>query len=134
MVAVLAVIVVVFTGGCLTPPAFEGLPDQPVIVLTAPGSPLPAARQIYAEIGARCHARFPGCEIRWAFSDETVVDALGRQGLACQTPRETAKTLTAGSHSSLVWQSLHLLTGEGLTTIAAVNFEEMAVTGGGAVA
>lgn len=129
-VAAMALLAMVFTGGCLTPPAFEGLPSQPVIVLAAPGSPLPTARQIYAEIGARCHARFPGCEIRWAFSDETVVAALRSQNLACQTPRETAKTLTAGSHSALAWQSLHLLPGEGLAAIAAVDFDEMAVTGG----
>ena len=129
-VAAIALVAVVFTGGCLTSPAFEGLPKQPVIVLAAPGSPLPAARQIYAEIGAQCHARFPDCEIRWAFSDETVVSALCDQGLICQTPRETAKTLTAGSHSALAWQSLHLLPGEGLAAIAAVDFGEMAVTGG----
>lgn len=130
MVAALACVVALLAGGCLTPPAFEGLPDQPVIVLAAPGSRLPGARQIYAEIGAQCHARFPGSEIRWAFSDEQVVNALCRQNLLCQTPRETAKTLIAGSHPALAWQSLHLLPGEGLFAIAAVDFGDLAVTGG----
>ena len=129
-VTLLAVVILLFMSGCLTSPAFEGRSDQPVIVLFAPGSPLPAAGHIYAEIGAQCHARFPGCEIRWAFSELAVVSALGSQGLACQTPRETAKSVAAGSHSSLAWQSLHWLPGEDLAAIAAVNFGEMAVTGG----
>jgi len=130
MAAGFAATVLVFAGGCLTPPAFEGLPDRPVIVLAAPGSPLPAARQIYASLGAQFHARFPGDEIRWAFIDENVVRALRGQGLVCQTPRETAKTLTAGSHSAVAWQSLQLLPGEGLAAIAAVDFGDLAVTGG----
>ena len=133
--ALAAVLLAVVTGGCLAPPAFEGTAgtDQPVIVLSAAGDPSPAAHEAYAGIGRRCHARFPANDIRWAFASEEAVTELNRQGLPCQTPRETAKTLAAKGYKAVAWQSLYVMPGEGMSLLAALGFSEMAVTGGAAL-
>ncbi len=85
---------------------------EPVIVLTAFGTST-AAFDTYRHLEEKVKERFPGHQIRWAFTSRKVRDKVARQqGRELKDLSQTLKDLKAVGVSRVVVQSLHLVPGE----------------------
>lgn len=86
--------------------------QEPALVLTAFGTSS-AAADTYRHIEARVRERFPGYEVRWAFTSVKVRKKVAlEQGKELQDLPQTLKALQAAGFSRVVVQSLHVVPGE----------------------
>jgi sirohydrochlorin cobaltochelatase len=85
---------------------------EPVLVLTAFGTTT-AAFDTYRHIEVKVKERFPGHEIRWAFTSGKVRRKVAQeQGKELKNLPQTLKELKAAGFSRVVVQSLHVVPGE----------------------
>lgn len=85
---------------------------EPVIVLTAFGTST-AAFDTYRHLEGKVQERFPGYQIRWAFTSRKVRHKVAQeQGRDLKDLGQTLKELEAAGVSRVVVQSLHLVPGE----------------------
>jgi sirohydrochlorin cobaltochelatase len=85
---------------------------EPALVLTAFGTST-AASDTYRHIEAKVKERFPGHEIRWAFTSEKVRRKVAQeQGKELQDLSRTLKDLHAAGVTRVAVQSLHVVPGE----------------------
>jgi sirohydrochlorin cobaltochelatase len=85
---------------------------KPAIVLAAFGTTTPAFAT-YDRIDQRVKERFPGYEVRWAFTSHKVRAKVAREkGKKLHDLGTTLKDLKAAGYSQVVVQSLHLVPGE----------------------
>jgi len=85
---------------------------KPAIVLAAFGTTT-AAFDTYQHFEAQAKKRFPGYEIRWAFTSHKVRHKVAREkGQKLQDLGTTLRELKAAGYSRVVIQSLHIVPGE----------------------
>lgn len=85
---------------------------RPAIVLTAFGTST-AAAETYKHIETRVRERFPGYEIRWAFTSQKIRQKLRREGgQELQDLRKTLQELKAAGVTRVAVQSLHVVPGK----------------------
>jgi sirohydrochlorin cobaltochelatase len=80
------------------------------IVLTAFGT-TSLAMKTYATMDRAFKGRFPGHEIRWAYTSRMVKDVAREEGRGIKSPSEVMDELAIKGHSWAVVQSLHLICG-----------------------
>ena len=87
-------------------------PGEPALVLTAFGTST-AAFDTYRHIEEQVKERFPGHEIRWAFTSGKVRRKVAQeQGKELKNLPQTLKELKAAGFSRVAVQSLHVVPGE----------------------
>jgi sirohydrochlorin cobaltochelatase len=85
---------------------------NPAIVLAAFGTTT-AAFDTYSHFEEKVKERFPGYEIRWAFTSHKVRDKVAKEkGQKLNDLATTLRELTAAGYTRLVIQSLHIVPGE----------------------
>ncbi|HPS02818.1 MAG TPA: sirohydrochlorin cobaltochelatase [Candidatus Sumerlaeota bacterium] len=102
----------------------ETSPTKPAIVLVAFGTSKMEARAVYDHIFEQARKRFPGYEIRWAWTSRIILKKLQAQGLAVYSPDETLEQLRKDGYRQVVMQSFHVMPG--------AEYEEMVTAGKGA--
>ncbi len=107
------------TNGCNQPeaPAMAA----PTLVIVAFGTSVPAAREVFDYIDAKATQRYPGRDIRWAFTSETIRKKLAARGVATQSLAEVVADLSAAGCERAVFQSLHVAPGQEFREIDQVD-------------
>jgi sirohydrochlorin cobaltochelatase len=95
--------------------------NKPAIVLVAFGTSKMEARVVYDHIFDQAKKRFPGYEIRWAWTSKIILKKLQAQGMAVYTPDETLEQLRKEGYRQVVMQSFHVMPG--------AEYEEMVTAG-----
>jgi len=86
--------------------------ERPAIVLAAFGTST-AAADTYQHLEAKVKERFPGYEMRWAFTSHKVRDKVGRdKGQRLKDLPQTLQELKAAGFTRVVVQSFHVVPGE----------------------
>ncbi len=104
--------------------ASHGAPPtvRPAILLVAFGTTIPEARGDLQAFEAQARQRFPGVEIRWAYTARMVREKMRSHGLEADSPTLALARLADDGFTHVVVQSLHVIPGEefhGLMKIAA---------------
>jgi sirohydrochlorin cobaltochelatase len=87
-------------------------PAKRGILLVAFGTTVPEARAALDNIDARAKARFPGLEVRWAYSSRTVRQKLAGQGLHFDSPAMALARMMDDGFTHVAVQSLQTIPGE----------------------
>lgn len=89
--------------------------DRPVkkgILLISFGSSIPQARQAFDRIDQAAKKRFPGIDIRWAFTSKIIRKKLAKQGVVTLSPSEALAKMAADDFTDVAVQSLHVIPGQ----------------------
>jgi len=96
-------------------PVLAGHKDRPFkkgILLTAFGTTVPEARSALDNISDKAKQRFPGVEIRWAYSSRIVREKLAAQGQSFDSPAMALARMMDDGFTHVAVQSLHTIPGE----------------------
>ena len=96
-------------------PALAGHKERPTkkgILLVAFGTTVPEARNALDHIGEKARLRFPGIEIRWAYSSRIVREKLSAQGQNFDSPAMALARMMDDGFTHVAVQSLHTIPGE----------------------
>jgi sirohydrochlorin cobaltochelatase len=105
--AILFVLLFLGLGSCV-----EAAPNKPAIVLTAFGTST-TAFNTYKHIEDQVKQRFPGYDIRWAFTSHKVMQkVMEEQHKELKDLPQTLQDLKAAGYTQAVVQSLHVVPGE----------------------
>jgi sirohydrochlorin cobaltochelatase len=96
-------------------------PTQPSIVLVAFGTSVPEARKVFEYIDAAARKRYPGRDIRWAFTSEFIRKKLKARGVVTQSVEEVIADLRDRGIDRAVFQSLHVVPGQEFHEIGEAN-------------
>jgi sirohydrochlorin cobaltochelatase len=89
-----------------------GQPGQKAILLVSFGTSVPQARQVFAKIEDAAKARFPGVEVRWAFTSKKIRHKLAQEGQKTLAPAQALANLAEDGFDRVAIQSLHIIPGE----------------------
>lgn len=92
-------------------PAFAELPKR-AILLVAFGTSIPEAEAAYRSIERLCRDRFPGAEVRWAFTSKMIRRKLAGLGRHLDTPEQALERLVTDGYLHVAVQSLHVIRGQ----------------------
>jgi sirohydrochlorin cobaltochelatase len=87
-------------------------PDKKGILLVAFGTTVPEARAALENIDARARARFPGIEVRWAYTSRIVRGKLAGEGLHVDSPAMALARMMDDGFTHVAVQSLQTIPGE----------------------
>jgi sirohydrochlorin cobaltochelatase len=90
----------------------DGPPDKKAILLVSFGTSVPQARQVFAKIEDAAKARFPGVEVRWAFTAKKIRHKLAQEGQVTLSPAQALANLAEDGYTRVALQSLHIIPGE----------------------
>ena len=96
-------------------PALAGHKERPPkkgILLVAFGTTVPEARGALDNIGEKASLRFPGIEIRWAYSSRIVREKLAQNGQNFDSPAMALARMMDDGFTHVAVQSLHTIPGE----------------------
>lgn len=96
-------------------PALAGHKERPPkkgILLVAFGTTVPEARSALDNIGEKAALRFPGIEIRWAYSSRIVREKLAQKGQSFDSPAMALARMMDDGFTHVAVQSLHTIPGE----------------------
>lgn len=82
------------------------------ILLVAFGTTVPEAKVSMDHIDAMAKSRFPGMEIRWAYSSRIVREKLAIQGTLVDSPAQALARMMDDGFTHVAVQSLHTIPGE----------------------
>lgn len=105
--------------------------DRPAIVLAAFGTSAAEARKVYDHIDVQARERYPGYEIRWAFTSGFVIRKLKEQGIVTQSPEEAVAELREAGFSRVAIQSFHIAPGQEFEELKQAKLPGMRVAIGG---
>jgi sirohydrochlorin cobaltochelatase len=99
----------------LTVPAFAGhggkRAERTGILLVAFGTTVPEARAALDAVDAAARTRFPGIEVRWAYSSRIVREKLAAEGLVFDSPAMALARMMDDGFTHVAVQSLHTIPG-----------------------
>jgi sirohydrochlorin cobaltochelatase len=87
-------------------------PQKKGILLVAFGTTVPEARSALDHIGEQAAQRFPGLDIRWAYSSRIVREKLAAQGHLFDSPAMALARMMDDGFTHVAVQSLHTIPGE----------------------
>ena len=87
-------------------------PTKKGILLVAFGTTVPEARAALDNIDTKAKARFPGLEVRWAYSSRIVRQKLTSQGLQFDSPAMALARMMDDGFTHVAVQSLQTIPGE----------------------
>lgn len=96
--------------------------QRPVLTLVAFGTSVEKTRSVYAHIEEKTRSAFPGYEIRWGFTAESIVKKLRKKGVESKTIAEQAAALQAEGRTTVALQSLHVAPGGEFEELRKTDF------------
>jgi sirohydrochlorin cobaltochelatase len=90
----------------------EKPPVKKAIVLVAFGTSDPEAAKAFERVEKRTKERFPGVELRWAYTSKMIRAKLARQGQWLDSPETAFAKLMDDGYSHVAVLSLHTIPGE----------------------
>lgn len=87
-------------------------PAKKAILLVSFGTSVPQARQVFAKIEEATKTRFPGVEVRWAFTAKKIRHKLAQEGQVTLSPALALANLAEDGYTQVAAQSLHIIPGE----------------------
>ncbi|MBI4800109.1 MAG: sirohydrochlorin cobaltochelatase [Desulfarculus sp.] len=87
-------------------------PAKKAILLVSFGTSVPQARQVFAKIEEAAKTRFPGVEVRWAFTSKKVRQKLAQEGQVTLSPALALANLAEDGYTRVAAQSLHIIPGQ----------------------
>lgn len=90
----------------------DGPPAKKAILLVSFGTSVPQARAVFAKIEAATKVRFPGVEVRWAFTAKKIRHKLAKEGQVTLSPAQALANLGEDGYTLVAAQSLHIIPGE----------------------
>ena len=87
-------------------------PEKKGVLLVAFGSTVPEARAALDNIDARARTRFPGLEIRWAYSSRIIREKLAAEGVRFDSPAMALARMMDDGFTGVAVQSLQTIPGE----------------------
>jgi cobalt/nickel transport system ATP-binding protein len=87
-------------------------PPRQAILLVAFGTSIPEAESAYDVIERLCRDRFPGAEVRWAFTARFIRSKLAAQGRHLEAPGQALERLVNDGYLHVAVQSLHVIRGQ----------------------
>lgn len=107
---------VLMVGLALALPAFAGhgkaKPAKKAILLVTFGTSVPQAAKVFDNIDKMAKVRFPGVEIRWAYTSVIIRKKLARQGQVMDSPALALVKLADEGYTHVAVQSLHMIPGQ----------------------
>lgn len=102
--------------------------DKKAILLVAFGTSVPEAQKVFDKIDARTREKFPGTEIRWAFTSKTIRAKLAAQGKELSSPETALAKLMSDGFTHVAVLSLQTIPGREFHDLYqnARLFEQMA--------
>lgn len=104
------------TGLVFGPPASAGHGHKKQIkkgiLLVTFGTSIPEAQKAFDNIDAAAKKRFPGVEIRWAFTAKMIRHKLAKQGRITLSPSEALAKMADENFTHVAVQSLHAIPGQ----------------------
>ncbi len=91
------------------PAAGEG---KPALLLVTFGTSVPQAQGAFTAIEAAAKARFPGLELRWAYTSKKIRHKLAKEGRNIASPAQALAALADEGYDGVAVQSLHIIAGE----------------------
>ena len=107
--------------------------SKPTIVLVAFGTSVPEARKVFDCIDATARKRYPGADIRWAFTSAFIRKKLKARGVVTQSIEEVVADLRANGCTIAVFQSLHVVPGQEFSEIGKVDTDGLKIAVGKAL-
>lgn len=97
------------------------------ILLVAFGTTVPEAKVSMDHIDAMAKSRFPGIDIRWAYSSRIVREKLATQGTLIDSPAQALARMMDDGFTRVAVQSLHTIPGEEFHSLrkTVASFEGM---------
>lgn len=108
-------------------------PENPAIVMLAFGSSAAAARQVFEFIDRQARRRFPGHDLRWAFTSQFIIDKLKKAGIVTYNVNEVITQLHEQGHKRVAFQSLQIAPGQEYRSLLAADTGDMEVACGTAL-
>jgi len=90
----------------------KGIRNMDAILLVTFGTSDPEAKRAFANIEKLARDKFPGYEIRWAYTSEMIRKKLARKGEILLSPEEALSKLKEDGFKNVYAQSLHIIPGE----------------------
>jgi cobalt transport protein ATP-binding subunit len=87
-------------------------PPKRAILLVAFGTSIPDAEAAYRAIERLCRDRFPGVEIRWAFTSKMIRRKLASMSRHLDAPDQALERLVNDGYLHVAVQSLHVIRGQ----------------------
>lgn len=87
-------------------------PSKQAILLIAFGTSIPDAEAAYGSVERLCRDRFPGVEVRWAFTSKMIRRKLAALGRHLESPGEALERLVNDGYRHVAVQSLHVIRGQ----------------------
>lgn len=103
--------------------------SEKAILLVAFGTTVRDAEVAYRNVERLTRARFPGTEIRWAYTSRIVMRKLAAEGRPVDAPAIAVRKLANDGFRTVVVQSLHLIPGEEFDKLQAELAEGAAAAG-----
>jgi len=107
---VLALLLFALSGAALA--AHKERAPKKGILLVAFGTTVPEGREALDNIDAEARKRFPGIDIRWAYSSRIVREKLAAQGLVFDSPAMALARMMDDGFTAVAVQSLQTIPGE----------------------
>ena len=107
--------------------------EKPAIVLVAFGTSVAEARKVFDHIETRAKERFPGYDIRWAFTSQFIINKLKKQGIVSHSVAEVVNELRQLGVKQVVFQSLHVVPGQEYASVKKVDMTGLEVAYGDAL-
>jgi sirohydrochlorin cobaltochelatase len=112
LLSVVGVMLVLFSAaGALAGNGGKG-PVRKAIVLVAFGTSDPDAARALERVETRARERFPGMELRWAYTSRMIRAKLAKEGKALDSPETALARLMDDRYSHVAVLSLHTVPGE----------------------
>lgn len=89
----------------------QAAPRKAILLVTF-GTSVPEAQRAFQAIEAATRARFPGVEVRWAYTARMIRHKLAQRGQTIPSPQQALANLSEDGFRLVAAQSLHVIPGE----------------------
>ncbi|MEN6439904.1 MAG: sirohydrochlorin cobaltochelatase [Syntrophobacter sp.] len=86
--------------------------DKKAILLVAFGTSIPEAAKALDRIEARTREKYPGIDVRWAYTSKTIRSRIGARGKSVDSPATALSRLMDEGFSHVAVLSLHVVPGQ----------------------
>jgi sirohydrochlorin cobaltochelatase len=101
--------------------------EKPTILLVAAGSAQSTTQKTFGHIEERARKRYPGYEVRWAFTSRVIRERLLSQAQPVHSVQEALQLMGQGGTKSVALQSLHIVPGQEFAEISKVEEADLTV-------
>jgi sirohydrochlorin cobaltochelatase len=112
ILSIMVMMVLFFSGVDAMAKHGEKPPVKKAILLVAFGTSDPEAAKAFDLVDKRARERFPGVELRWAYTSRMIRAKLAKEGKVLDSPETAMARLMEGAYTHVAVLSLHTIPGE----------------------